>query len=269
MKKIYAILPVMALIVSSCTGKIATVPDEQGTGDVVFQCSIVGNVAASGTGDLKSAETKADGKRELPSDVIPGPEKLKLVISGPDGILGTYNSMSGYDQPMMDAGTYNAVFTYGSPDKEGIAAPYFRGEKNFTVVTRKTSTETVSVSLANSLYSLCFSDWFKNYYAEYTINISTESGLETAFTGSASKPLAETDPVFVKAETSLYLSGKAVKTNGVEVSFAITEIAVTKAGTWQTININASQVGQAGLEIIVDDTPVSIQEIPVELNPDA
>lgn len=258
MKHSFLTMAALAVLLSGCSSDIRT-DRESGKGNVHFECSVSSDVVL----------TKADPVRELPADLLPGTENFKLVISSSEGIVSTYENMSKYDQPMLPAGDYTAEFSYGDPEAEGNRAVYFTGEKNFTVVARKTSTEQVSLSLANSVYSLKFSDWFKKYYTEYQIDIRTESGLENAFSGSSSKPLEETAPVFVKAATKLYLSGSATKTNGTKVTFALTEICTTKARTWHTINVNASQVGEASLEITIDDTPVSIEEIPVELNPDA
>ena len=90
-----------------------------------------------------------------------------------------------------------------------------------------------------------------------------------AFSGEDTEPEAESEPVFVKAGTSLYFSGTAVKTNGVEVSFPRTEIAVTKARTWQTLGIDASEAAGGTVEIVLDDSVVEVKEISIELNPDA
>ena len=73
----------------------------------------------------------------------------------------------------------------------------------------------------------------------------------------------------MQAGTALYLSGTAVKTNGVEVSFPETLIGRTTARTWHTLSIDAGSVGQTGLIVSLDDMPVAIEEIPVELNPEA
>ena len=256
-KKILLISALM-VIAASCSKRIDA--GQEGTGFVLFNCDVSEQVIV----------TKADaGTKTLPSSVIPGTENLRLEISSSEGIVGTYEKMSLYDQPMMQAGPYNAFFSYGDKEKEGPSAAYFEGSLDFTVVARKTSTETASVALANSVYSLKFSDWFNNYYTDYHIDITTESGLSIAYVGSSSKPLSETSPIFVKAGTKLFFAGYATKTNGVEVQFESTEIVVTKARTWHTVNVNATQVGAITIDITVDDTPVAVEEKLVELNPDA
>ncbi len=213
--------------------------------------------------------TKALPTRTLPKEVIPGTEEISLEISNSEGIVGSYVSMTDYDQPMMEAGEYTAVFSHGNQDAEGNDAACFRAEKTFTVVAQKTSEESVVLTLSNSVYSLNFSEWFRNYYADYSFDIVTESGNPCTYSGTVAEPITETEPYFIPSGVKLYLSGKATKTNGVEVNFPSTEICVSKSGVWQTININAESVSQGTIQITVDDTPVSIKEIPVELNPDA
>lgn len=216
------------------------------------------------------AASKADGStRELPGNVIPQKETLVLDISNAEGFMSHYDTFSAYDQPYLLEGEYSAVFSYGDPDAEGPEAAYFEAVHPFTVVARKTTAEQVAVSLANSVFSAVFSQWFVDYYPEFEILIETESGYSVSFTQSGIDPLSESSPVFVKADTNLYLSGTAVKTNGAEVSFPKTEIAVTKPCTWQTVSIDASQASNGSIEIILEDTVKEIKEISVELNPDA
>lgn len=73
----------------------------------------------------------------------------------------------------------------------------------------------------------------------------------------------------MKAATKLFLSGSATKTNGVKVEFPETEIGTTAARTWHTILLDAGAVGQASITVSLDDSPIEIKEVDVELNPDA
>ncbi len=231
---------------------------EKGFGDVMFECSVVPSIG-------EQVVSKAGGQRILPDNCIPVPENLQLQLSNSAGLVASYGQMADYDQPLLTAGDYKATFFYGNPEEEGAEACYFTGETDFSIVARKTITRQVSVALANAVYSLDFTEWFRKYYTTYNITISTESGNQSAF----SSPSTTTAPIFVKAATKLYLSGTATKTNGVKVEFPRTEIGTTAARTWHTISIDASQAGQAGIVVSLNDTPIDIQEISVEMNPDA
>ena len=183
---------------------------------------------------------------------------MRLEISSGIGTVASYDVMSDYDQPLLQAGDYQADFSYGNPDTEGENAGCFKGTKQFTVVARKTTTEQVSLSLVNSVYSLSCSEWFRQYYTDYDLTVRTESGFRSGFSGSTAKPLTGTLPVFVKAAT-----------NGVKVEFPETEIGTTAARTWHTILLDAGAVGQASITVSLDDSPIEIKEVDVELNPDA
>lgn len=258
------ILSLGLVLLPSCSAEIGTYTGE-GTGSVSFVCGTSGEIR------YEAPQTRADGNttRTLPETVIPESDALRLEISNEAGLVAEYGTMAGYDQPLLTAGDYTARFTGGDPSAEGPEAAYFEAEHSFTVVARKASTETVSISLANSVVSVLVSQWFADYYPVYNISIRTESGYTVSYSNSGTEPGTETSPVFVKAGTALYFSGTATKTNGTEVSFPETRIAGTKARTWQTVSVNASQAAGGSIEIVLDDTPVDIKEVAIELNPDA
>lgn len=255
--KIYFSLLIAAALLSGCAKNDAPDP-ESGKGSVAFTCSISGAVD-------EIATSKADPQRELPSGCIPPTEQLSLVLSSDIGIVGSYEVMSDYDQPLLTQGDYNAEFSFGNENQEGPNACYFTGSVDFTIVARKTITQPVSLTLANSLYSLICTDWFMKYFTDYEFTVRTESGLKTTF----DKTVTETDPIFVKAGTKLFLSGKATKTNGVEVEFQETEIGTTAARTWHTITVDAGEANDVSINILFNNSLITAEPVDVELNPDA
>lgn len=258
MKRHFTIVIAAAALAFGCTEGTGTAPQGGDLGRAAFACDVSASVGVT------RAETK-----QLPADHVPAVEALKLDITDAEGPVASYGTMADYDQPLLKEGSYTASFSYGDSQEEGAGKACFQGEKRFRIVARKTITEEVSVNLVNSVFTLRFSEWFRNYYPEYSISLRTESGFQAGFIGSPSTPLVETVPIYVKPGTKLFFSGTATKTNGVEIAFPETEIGVTVAATWHTININADQVGQAGIVVSLDDTPTAIEEVPVELNPDA
>ena len=208
---------------------------EDAAGNVEFRCGALSDVQHS------PASTKAGGEqtRALPEGTVPESSGLHLKITGPDGYSAEYGTVAEYGSPSMKAGAYTAVFSSGDPEKEGPDAAYFEKVHEFTVIARKTSTENVSVALANSVFSVVVSKWFSDYYPEYDILIETESGYQAALSAADNGP------------------------------FPRTEIAVTMPCTWQTLRIDASDAASGTIEIELDDTAVEIREISIELNPDA
>lgn len=259
MKRLHILTLVPLLMAAGCSEKKVQ-SDDMETGKVEFVCTVTSGVgAATRVGDTKS----------LPEKYVPGAEELKLVVSDGGEFTATYETMADYDQPFLDEGDYKAVFTYGDQEVEGIGKSCFAAENPFTIVARKTITNQVSATLVNSLYTVKLSDWFSKYYSDYNLTVHTASGNNYALVGSASAPAGESDLIFVKPGTEIFISGSATKTNGVEVHFQKVKIGNTTARTWHTITIDAEQVSKAGIVVSFDDTPTAIKEIPVELNPDA
>ena len=152
--KLLTILTITAIWASGCSKDVGSGPQATGNGSVGFYCTISPAV------DI--AETSKADTRTLPAEYIPGTENLRLEISSGIGTVASYDVMSDYDQPLLQAGDYQADFSYGNPDTEGENAGCFKGTKQFTVVARKTTTEQVSLSLVNSVYSLSCSEWFRH-----------------------------------------------------------------------------------------------------------
>lgn len=269
MKKYVLLWGMLSLVLGSCekSPDPNPTPDNTQRGSLVFNCTISSTVAQTATG------TKADpATRELPAECLPAVEQMELHLCACSSSFEChYETMADYDQPLLDPGDYTVEFSYGDLEKEGPDAACFAGESTCTVVARKTVTHNVVHSLANSLYTVELSDWFKNYYSEYQISIHTESGYQNNYTSADAATATSSDPapIFVKPATKLYLSGTATKTNGVQVEFPKTEIGTSVARTWHTIRVDAGAVGDVSLTVTWDDEPTEVKELEIELNPEA
>ena len=110
MNRLSTILIVMAAWASGCSKDVGSGPQATGNGSVGFYCTISPAV------DI--AETSKADTRTLPAEYIPGTENLRLEISSGIGTVASYDVMSDYDQPLLQAGDYQADFSYGNPDTE-------------------------------------------------------------------------------------------------------------------------------------------------------
>ena len=265
MKRIHNILLFTAAALPSVQSCQETSPSaEDAFGNVEFVCSVQESVTP------ETAFSKADGQQKtLPEGLVPEASELHLAITGAEDYSAEYGTFAEYDSPAMKAGEYTATFSYGDPDREGPDAAYFGASADFDVIARKTSVENVTAALANSVFSVVVSQWFADYYPEYEITVETDSGYSVTFDSGSTAPETESEPVFVKAGTTLWFNGTAVKTNGAEVSFPRTRITETKARTWQTLGIDASQAAAGAIDIVLDDSVVTVEEYEIELNPDA
>ena len=105
MNRLSTILIVMAAWASGCSKDVGSGPQATGNGSVGFYCTISPAV------DI--AETSKADTRTLPAEYIPGTENLRLEISSGIGTVASYDVMSDYDQPLLQAGDYQADFSYG------------------------------------------------------------------------------------------------------------------------------------------------------------
>ncbi len=214
-------------------------------------------------------EEQTRAQVELPSSVkAPNSGRFSLVIKGVDDIqyLAEFPSLSNYPADLMTAGRYMAKVNYIPMESEGSYAYRFASDWHyFDVVARKTSQETITATLTNSLFTLIGTDeWFQKYYSEATLTIRTEQGNSFNFTQIGSEI-----PIFVKEGQKLYLSGTAIKRQtGTEVTFPEHEIGTTTARTWHKITVSASQAGEGSLKVIFDDTFTKLPSEEIELNPE-
>ena len=253
------LIPAMAIALSGCENKVGTGAENIAEGgNIQFEYGIVERVESSRT-----------GTKTLPASVIPDLNDISLTISDGEETTLYYTTMSRYDKPMLKEGPYTAQFYWGDIDDEGESKACFAGEKEFTIISRSTITESVNLTLSNSLVSVTTTEWFRKYYPEYTLILRTESGLERKYTGTTTNPLTETDALFVKPASKIYLRGNAVKTNGIEVEFPTTEICTTKTRTWHEIDIDAGEVADGAIKVQLDDKIVKISEKEIELNPES
>lgn len=208
----------------------------------------------------------------LPSNYRPSSvSNFKLIIKGKENtstseILMEYPAFSDYNTPFMDSGAYTATISYGDPEAEGPSKFCYAGTVDFEVIARKTTHTTITAGLSNAAISLSCGEWFNKYYTDANFVIRTESGNSFSFPQNSSASA----PIFVKPATRLFLKGTAVKAqNGVKVEFPEYEIGTTAARSWHKIVIDASQVGEKILLILLDDTLTEVAPVEVELNPEA
>ena len=155
---------------------------------------------------------------------------------------------------------------YAKGSGEGQAYVYWQCSVERDILDNSQTNAEAARGALQQLRKLLDTDWFKNYYTSYNLTVSTESGYQS---GHTLVPDTNPTPIFVRPNTKLYLSGKATKTNGVEVEFPKTEIGVTAARTWHSIEIDAGSAGQASLDLRFDDTPTTVETREIELNPEA
>ncbi len=251
MKKLINILLVFAL--ASCSKESET---SLGQGQVTFESETIA-----------LTKTDNDGTYQIDESLIPEASLFDLTITGTDTNL-YYASLDDYDSPLLNKGIYKAVISSGDNTIESAISPCFEGSCNFTVIERTSYLVTISASLSNSIISFDCSEMFDNYYTDYTLTITTQSGTEFSFTQNSDP----NDIFFVKEGSTLKINGSAKKVgNGTEVTFneAVLDVT-TKAQTLHSITLEVEEtVGGTILKVSIDNTLTEIDEINIQVNTEA
>ncbi len=255
----------LALLASSCN-KSESVSSDWGYGSVDFSCTTLSSVGE----DSRSEEEES--RYIIPESLIPSTEDIIVLISGsyidPDSsdecsysygplTLGEYSN----SLPMMVASSdYNAKFYIGEQGKEGEEATYFSGSTPFEVVARAEMTQSVVISLQNSIIALEATDIFSAYYLNASFTVETSAGNSFSF------EIPNEKIVFVEAGTTLSLSGVATKSSGESVTFNKSVIGNTTSQTMSRIKISAESIGGENINITLDDTITEVEATTIELN---
>lgn len=253
MKQMVLIALSAALLATACSKEENAVP---GTGTVAFVCEP----------DLE-VEALTRARVQLPLN-RPAAALFKLTIAQRDGSNPmVFDPFSTYNQPQLQEGAYTASFELDDPDDvESSTAYCFRGSADFEIKANKTTTATVTPTLANSAIRLKTCEWFDNYYTDVDFTVITSLNNSFHFSPTSNQT------IYVKAGTVLRMSGQAVKRqNGVAVAFPERTIGTTQATALHTITVDASQAGGGAIRIsmgTVDDM-IEVAPIDVELNPEA
>ena len=82
----------------------------------------------------------------------------------------------------LRAGTYLVSVSFSDLSKEGFDMPCYIGEENITLKKDETKTiENITCSLANSIFSVNYTDAFKEYFKDYSVSMTTSYGNEIVF----------------------------------------------------------------------------------------
>lgn len=240
MKKLYtAVLLSAVLLLSACQEK-------QRGGALTFEIAQVGELEDM----VKSQVSDFVG--------IPSSADFDLVIERENGELFWNGTVSEWKKENpVPAGSYLATATFGNKGEEGVAKPYFKGSAPFTVAGSETTTVTVPVKLGNCIVKTAFTDMFRNYFTDCSLEMLTGAG--------NSFSLTEDDVVFIDAYR-FTLSGTLVNQGGTKQNFGPKEYEALRAATCYTLKFDAVDAGGLKLEISFDDNTDTVDLGDVELN---
>lgn len=77
---------------------------------------------------------------------------------------------------LRSGNNYVAKALYGDVNNEGFELPYYEGSQPFVIKRGQTTTVEVTCYLANAKLSIVYTDEFKDYFSEYTAEVTTSLG---------------------------------------------------------------------------------------------
>lgn len=256
MRKLFTIASLAALALVSCgKDKNPQVDATEGEGSVAIVCGVATDVVV----------TRAELTTEV-SCTTPATEDFALLIEGVSmNYKQSYAAISEFNDSYLYNGTYRATVTAGDVTVEGFDKAAFVGSEEFEIVARQHTDVAITATIANALVKVEVTDNFKTYFpGGYTLKLTTAAGNVFDVT-------SQSDLLFIAPE-SFTVSGTATKQANQSGSAAqtITLPEFKKenlaARTIYTVKMDVSNVGQATLEISLNETLVESKVIETELN---
>ena len=153
-------------------------------------------------------------------------------------IMYTWNRYADFtDGTEIAAGNYTLKATYGNIETQGFEAPYYEGAKEFSIKKNESTNISVICYLANVKVTTEYTELFKKYFTDYTVNIRPAGSTDISFDKN------ETRAAYVKpGKISIYLSGS--KQQGNKVTFEAATMDRTRIpfisladGAWRNIQM--------------------------------
>lgn len=207
------------------------------------------------TGSRDIAESRASVDKPITVD------DLSLTLSSAEGdFSSTWTPASSFDSSKeFPVGPYTLEAFYGSDTDEGYGKPYYYGKQELEVKTNRTTTVNLTVTLANSIVKVVFTDAFKEYMSAYSATIHS-AGNPTPFAYDETSA----EELYVRpGEITLNLD--ITKPNGKSGQIEAAHFtAKPRCRHTVTVDVNEGNVGKLeGLKITFsDNTP----EEPVDID---
>lgn len=237
LKTIFSVLTLLAAV--SC----AKTPSATG-GQVNFMVSSNQNVADVTKSNVSDYTT------------LPSSADFTITISGEEfswtGKISEWNTSTA-----LIAGEYSVTATYGDIEDEGFDKPFFTGTETFTVKGGEDTAVSIPVSLGNAIVRMTFTEWFDNYYPDYTFKL-TRNGADIVTFKKGETRAAFIDPYKFKLEGTLVGEMKSATISK--------DYSNLNEATAYTFNFDLTNVGGAAITIKFNDTVETIELGDYELN---
>lgn len=249
----YCLFVPVSLLAAGCSESGSTGEQDSGYGTLQIACTPDGNLA------VRAATPQlSDFSLELSDGTT-----VRQWAS-----VAEFNAES----PLLLQGNYTASVSYGDPQAEGYDLPCYTGSKQFELKARQKNRVEITATIANAQALVRTTEQFRSYFHDATFVVATGAGNRFEYRFASTAGTAESDsaePVYVRAASSLTVTGSAQRQAGDEVVFASQEIALTAPATRYIFEYGAEDAGSAVVSIYVNDKLTATIPVTVELNEDA
>lgn len=172
------------------------------------------------------------------------------------------------ENPLLAQGEYTAAVACGDPEAEGYDTPCYAGSERFELKPRRQNRVQITARIANAQALVRTTERFRAYFHEAAFAVATGAGNRFEYRFAADGDAAN-EAVWVRASSTLTVSGTASRQAGDEVTFAEQTIGETRAATRYVFEYDAPNAGSAVVNIWIDDQLTETVPLDVELNEDA
>lgn len=233
----FALLSLLCPMVTGCSEETA-IGGSEGKGHVALNLDFQGE-ALSAASDV----SRANASFQVTEDQL----SIKLIPSD-GGTPLEYENLSALQGVDIPTGLYTLEAFYGTSNDEGWDMPYYYGVSDeFRVRQDKTTDVSMTVSLANSIVKVEFTDAFKDYVTDYSASFVSHSSFDWV---DGSDQELYVRPGEVKLNVTL------TKPNGVSGTLEVASFtAKPRYRHTVTVDFNGGEVGKAeGLTVTFDET---------------
>lgn len=275
MKKLILIFASAALAAGGCSKENG--PTEGGEGGTIRIASLTdASIDADAASDKSTTAKSVTAINPTRSEAFkPAVEAFALHITGTD-FDRSWETVAAYNAEETSyyfvQGRYTVSISYGDPEAEGLDKPYYAGSTDLDVLPRRTNTARITARIGNSQTRVRATEAFLKYYHDAEFTVTTASGYSHTFRPAAG---AEEAPIWVKAGTSLTVSGTAKgqsqdgEKEGPTYTFNPEPLDATAAATCHIFTFDAKSAGSATLIITLGEGYTETRPLDVELNKEA
>lgn len=194
-------------------------------------------------------------------ETLPDINDFSIAVLQNNNVQLTWNRYADFtDGTEIAAGNYTLKATYGNIETQGFEAPYYEGAKEFSIKKNESTNISVICYLANVKVTTEYTELFKKYFTDYTVNIRPAGSTDISFDKN------ETRAAYVKpGKISIYLSGS--KQQGNKVTFEAATIENAKARQHYRLKFDV-QAGGTELDVSFTDETERVP-ITIDISDDA